>query len=126
MVKKIVGTTLIAVVTAGCAVQAAPAKGNCSPSYEVHSGMGSFAARQPGPGAPVEWGLYPDYPAIRFELQVYAGNKLVDERKQTTPPRGTVKAADVAGKSGQDLTVSGRLLDGKHNTLEFQLKCVIA
>jgi hypothetical protein len=103
---------LIAVTAAACAVEAAPPKGTCSPGYEERSGLGSFSARQPGPGAPIDWGLYPDYPAIRFDLQVHVGSRLVDERKQTTPPRGTVRAADVAGKSGQDLTVAGRLLDG--------------
>jgi hypothetical protein len=117
---------LVAATTAGCAVEASPPKGNCSPSYEERSGLGSFSAQQPDHGAPIDWGLYPDYPAIRFELQVHVGSRLVDERKQTTPPRGAVRAEDVAGKAGQDLTVAGRLLDGKHNTLEFQLKCVIA
>jgi hypothetical protein len=117
---------LVAATTAACAVAASPPRGNCSPTYEVRSGLGSYSAQQPGPGAPVDWGLYPDYPAIRFDLQVYVGSRLVDERKQTTPPHGTVRAEDVAGRSGQDLTVAGRLLDGKHNTLEFQLKCTIA
>jgi hypothetical protein len=117
---------LVAATAAGCEAQAAPPEGTCSPAYELRSGMGSFSARQSGPGAPVVWGLYPDYPAIRFELQVYVGSRLVDERKQATPPSGTVRAEDVAGKTGQDLTVAGRLLDGKHNTFEFQLKCVLA
>jgi hypothetical protein len=118
--------TLVAAVAAGCTAEASPAKGNCSPNYEVRSGLGSFSASQPAPGAPIDWGLYPDYPAIHFEVQVYVGSTVVDERKQDTPPRGTIRAVDVAGRSGQDLTVSGRLLDGKHNVLEFQLKCVVA
>jgi hypothetical protein len=116
----------IASTAAGCAVAASPPKGDCSPSYEVRSGLGSFSVQQPAPGAPIDWGIYPDYPAIRFELQVFVGSRMVDEQKQATPPHGTVRAEDVVGNSGRDLTVEGRLLDGKHNTLEFQLKCVIA
>jgi hypothetical protein len=126
---RITGAVVLAAAvatTAGCEAAAAPPKAGCAPSYQVRSGLGSFTATQSGPGAPVDWGLYPGYPAIHFELKVFAGNKLVDERKQATPPKGTVRAEDVAGRSGQDLTVEGRLLDGKHNTLEFQLKCVLA
>jgi hypothetical protein len=123
---RIVASLLLVLAVAGCRAQVEPPKGSCSPAYELRSGMGSFTARQPGPGAPVDWGLYPMDPALRFELQVYVGNRLVDERAQTTPPSGTVRAEDVAGEAGQDLTVSGRLLDGKHNTVEFRLQCTLA
>ena len=116
----------IAATTVACEATAAPPKGDCAPNYEVRSGLGSFSATQSGPGAPIAWGIYPDYPALHFELQVFAGSRLVDERKQATPPHGTVRAEDVAGRSGQDLTVQGRLLDGKHNVVEFRLKCTIA
>jgi hypothetical protein len=122
--RKTAAAALAVVAVAGCRAQVEPPKGSCSPAYEVRSGMGSFTAKQPGPGAPVDWGIYPDYPALRFELQVYVGNRLVDEREQTTPPSGTIR--DVSGAAGQDLTVAGRLLDGKHNTLEFRLQCVLA
>jgi hypothetical protein len=37
-----------------------------------------------------------------------------------------VSARDVAGRSGQDFTASGQILDAEGNTLNFQLKCVIA
>src|SRR3954454_142285 len=117
---------VVAATAAGCAVEASPPKGDCSPIYEAPSKLGSFSAQQSGPGASIQWGIYPNYPASRFVVDVFAGSKKVDHKDQAYPPHGSVNARDVAGRSGQDFTVSGQITDVKNNQLNFQLKCVIA
>jgi hypothetical protein len=117
---------VLTATAAGCAVEASPPKGNCSPGYEAPSKLGSFSAQQSGPGASIQWGIYPNYPAARFVVDVFAGSRKVDHKDQNYPPHGSVNAKDVAGKSGQDFTVSGQITDAKNNLLNFQLKCVIA
>ncbi|WP_214404725.1 hypothetical protein [Pseudonocardia lacus] len=113
-------------LTAGCAVEASPPKGNCSPGYEAPSKLGSFSAQQRGPGAAIQWGIYPNYPATRYIVDIFVGRQKVDGKNQAYPPHGSVSARTVAGKSGQDFTASGQIFDAKGNVLNFQLKCVIA
>lgn len=110
----------------GCAVEVSPPKGNCSPSYEAPSEYGSFSAQQSGPGAPIQWGIYPNYAVSRFVVDILVGSRRVDHKDQIYPPHGSVSATDVRGRSGQDLTVSGQITDAQGNSLSFQLKCVIA
>ncbi len=119
-------TMVVAATTAGCAVEASPPKGNCSPIYEAPSKLGSFSAQQRGPGAPIQWGIYPNYPATRFVLDIFAGTDKVDHKDQNYPPHASVPPVKLRGKSGQDFAVSGQIVDAKHNTLNIQLKCVIA
>jgi hypothetical protein len=117
---------VLVALTAGCAVEASPPKGNCSPGYEAPSKLGSFSAQQRGPGAGIQWGIYPNYPATRYVVDIFVGRQKVDGKNQTYPPHGSVSASAVAGRSGQDFTASGQIFDAKGNVLNFQLKCVIA
>jgi hypothetical protein len=84
-------------LTSGCVVEASPPKGNCSPSYEAPSELGSFSAQQRGPGAPIQWGIYPNYPATRYIVDIFVGKGKVDGKNQAYPPHGSVSARDVAG-----------------------------
>ena len=117
---------VVLTTTGGCAVEVSPPKGDCSPSYAAPSEYGSFSAQQSGPGAPIQWGIYPNYPVARFVVDVLVGSRRVDHKDQNYPPHGSVSATDVRGRSGEDLTVSGQITDAKGNALNFQLKCVIA
>jgi hypothetical protein len=123
-----VAAVVVALValTAGCAIEASPPKDNCSPGYEAPSQLGKYSAQQRGPGAPIQWGIYPNYPATRYIVDIYAGKDKVDGKNQAYPPHGSVPPVKLAGKSGQDFTASGQIIDAKGNTLNFQLKCIIA
>jgi hypothetical protein len=111
---------------AGCAVEAKAPVGNCSPSYTPSSKYGNFSAQQSGPGASIQWGIYPNVAASRYVVDVYVGNRRVDHKDQAYPPHGSVSATDVRGKGGQVFGISGQAWDGNKNTLVFQLQCHIA
>ena len=116
-------------VTAGataCAVEVSPPKRSCSPEYRAPSKYGSFSAQQSGPGASIQWGIYPNYPATRYVADVYVGSTRFDHKDQNYPPHGSVPSRVVRGKGGQDFTVSGVIYDGHGNRLNYRLACVIA
>src|SRR3954465_2543941 len=81
---------VLTATAAGCAVEASPPKGNCSPGYEAPSKLGSFSAQQSGPGATIQGGISPNYPAARFVVDVCAGSRKVAHKDQSSPPHGSV------------------------------------
>lgn len=109
-----------------CSAEVQPSIGNCSPSYTPTSKYGRFSAQQRGPGAPIQWGIYPNMAATRFVVDVYVGSHRVDRKDQNYPPHGSVSAADVRGRARQIFRISGTAWDSDQNTLAFTLQCYVA
>jgi hypothetical protein len=78
-----------------CSVYESAPKRSCSPSYVAPSKYGNYSAQQAGPGRSIQWGIYPNFAASHYTVNVFMGSRRVDDKDQSYPPHGSVNAVDV-------------------------------
>jgi hypothetical protein len=106
-----------------CSVYESAPKRSCSPSYVAPSKYGNYSAQQAGPGRSIQWGIYPNFAASHYTVDVFMGSRRVDHKDQSYPPHGSVNAVDV--RHHVDFTVSGTITRGKDHVY-FDLTCTTA
>lgn len=103
---------------------------SCSPSYVDENKFGRISAQQAGPGARINWGVYPkkkDY--VRYVARLYIDSrKLGGGKDQKYDPHGTVNADTVKAKSkpGSVFRIEGETYDADGNGYSFFLRCRLA
>lgn len=130
-VSGIAATVLGAVAITGCnPAEFRQSLASCTPSYNPHSGFGSFSVQQRGPGAPIQYGIYPSPKSAGtyyyLVVTISGKRKPYDVKRQDYPPHGSVDAPTVRRYEGHTLTLAGTVSrDGKLR-LTYQLNCKVA
>jgi len=127
---------LLTVTLAIAAISACAGVGNtaetthsCSPSYVDEDEFGRVSAQQAGPGALIQWGVYPKRSYQRYTVRLYIDSrKLSGGRDQDYEPRGTVDADVVMakGKTGSVFRLEGETHDARGQKHKFVLRCRLA
>src|SRR6266567_4231938 len=104
---KVVVAVIIVILGAACTQMVGGENPNqpCSPGARYSSQYGLIAIQQAGPGAPLQWGLYPHVPASRYVVDVFVGKNRVDHKDQNYPPHGSINAKDLY--TGAQVAVTG-------------------
>ena len=102
---------------------------SCSPGYVDENDFGRVSAEQAGPGALIQWGVYPKRSYQRYVVRLYIDSrKLGGGRDQNYEPHGTVNADTVTakGKTGSVLRIEGETYDAQGRKYKFFLRCRLA
>lgn len=120
--------TLVVLVpfASGCAstVRIGSPQHSCSPGFEPSNEHGRITAQQRGQGSGIQWGVYPNVPAVRFVADVYVNNRRVDHKDQNYPPHGSVPASQIA--TGDIFRLEGQAYNAKGDVGIFYLTCKAA
>jgi hypothetical protein len=73
--------------------------------------LGTISAQQAGPGESIQWGVYPNEPAVRYVVDVYMNKTRVDSKDQSYPPHGSVSKKQVV--SGGIFRLEGRAFNAE-------------
>lgn len=112
--------------SAGCAstVRLGSPEHSCSPGFQPSNELGTLTAQQRGPGYGIQWGVYPNVPAVTYTVDVFVNNRRDDHKVQAYPPHGSVNAAKL--KTGDVFRLEGQAVDADGNIGYFYLTCVAA
>lgn len=102
---------------------------SCSPSYVDENDFGRVTARQAGPGALIQWGVYPNRSYKRYVVRLYIDSrKLGGGRDQNYEPHGTVDADVVMakGKTGSVFRLESETHDAQGRKHKSVLRCRLA
>lgn len=123
---------LLGGAVAGCAstVRVGSPQHSCSPGFFPSNEFGSISAQQRGPGEGIQWGVYPAVPAVRYVVDVYLNNKVVDHKDQPYPPHASLPSAaarkNTSVHSGDIFRLDGKAYDGRGDVGIFYLTCKAA
>lgn len=122
----VLSIVVLVAIASGCAstVRIGSPQHSCSPRFEPSNEYGRITAQQRGQGSGIQWGVYPNVPAVRFVSDVYINNWRIDHKDQSYPPHGSVPASQI--DTGDIFRLEGQAFNAKGDVGIFYLTCKAA